>query len=469
VLRARIISGLALVFFGLVSACNPTCRDPKTREPAFVDMSRQMDLERSEEESLRISEPSSPSEGFEADMTALADAPTSLVLGSVAPRRFERVVARMVPGDAPVFGNLLVEGNNPLMRGPLDKKSGLYQADGDETADAWQSGARRVQGVFVLRDSLFSQQDHPYRQEAVAPMLPPNWVAVAVHHAANRLPIAVPTLPVLADNAAWSRLTPEDVFGPFPVSDSLYERALALPTKRDSIQVNRAVFARNARRILRNLMAQARQMERLWSDGRQAVAVRGAELIAASDVAYFGSELRRRSVIPIFVENPNDKEVEEGKGVRPPDLEISDQTAHLVMTEVFRRRLEDGDLAIERYDVSLAQERARAVRVLEALIPKGAGVATSKVWLWINGTLDPNEKLRGEGPLAYVPLFRRELAAASIDLTRLRLFAKPSHFLRGTMADRLQTLESQLSEYERLDLTMSVSTPAPVLVSILPR
>ena len=51
--------------------------------------------------------------------------------------------------------------------------------------------------------------------------------------------------------------------------------------------------------------------------GPAAVAQLAAEIMIASDAAYFCADLRRSKLIPIFVENPTDFERTEGKGHDP--------------------------------------------------------------------------------------------------------------------------------------------------------
>ena len=47
-----------------------------------------------------------------------------------------------------------------------------------------------------------------------------------------------------------------------------------------------------------------------------------------------GSAFRRRHIIPIFVENPDDHELEEGKGVDIPGREVSEEVLQTVFVNV---------------------------------------------------------------------------------------------------------------------------------------
>lgn len=359
-----------------------------------------------------------------------------------APPRYHRITPRAFPQTPARFSDLVYECNNMEFRGP--KAGARYADDGATVAARWRQFAAGTGGVFVLRDSLWSQQDHPSGHAAYAPMMPPNWVTVAVAAAAEGRALVLPTAPPVDDDAAWSALTPAAMFGDLPVSDSLHRAAAAT-----------GAVARNARRVHRMLTDDVRAMWRAAPAGAEAVAAAGAERIAASDRAYFGAALRRTTVIPIFVEHPNDHEVEEGKGMGVHGRRLSVAHQATAMRAVYRRRLADGDLALERYDLSNAADRDRAIAVLEALIPPGEPAGRGKVWLWITGKLDPQRKLQGDGPLAYVGAFRAQLQAADVDLTRLHLFAKPEIVLPRT-GDRKAVLEAAIDAHAQHDVRFSL-------------
>ena len=364
-----------------------------------------------------------------------------------APARYHRVSPRAYPQTPARFRDLVYECNNLEIRGP--KVGAVYSADGVEIATRWRRYAAGVGGVFVLRDSLWSQQDHPIGHRAYAPMMPPNWVTVAVAAAANGRALALPEAPPIDDDRAWSALTLSAMFGDMPLSESLHRAASGADAALSA--GDRQALARNARHVHRLLTDDARAMWSAAPAGPAAVAAAGADRIAASDRAYFGAELRRRVVIPIFVENPNDHEVEEGKGMGVFGRTFDAAHTAQAMRAVYRRRLVDGDLALERYDLSNPTDRRRAIAVLEVLIPPGEPVGRGKVWLWITGRLDPRRKLQGEGPLAYAGTFRAELAAAQIDTSRLKLFAKPEIVL-PRQGDRRGALEAAIDAHARHDV-----------------
>jgi len=215
-------------------------------------------------------------------------------------------------------------------------------------------------------------------------------------------------------------------------------------------------------------MRDARAMQAAMPRGPEAVAVLGAERIAHLDAVYFGAELRRRAIIPIFVEHPNAKEFGEGKGMVPGGMEVDAELARMVTRTVYRRRLQDGDLAIERYDLSEVGDRERAVRLLEDLVPEGGeGEPETRVWLWVNGQLAPERKLRGEPADAYIPAFKKELERAKIDTSRVVLLSKPTVFVRGEGAKK--KLDEAVERYGALGMPVSVSTPAPALVGLVGR
>ncbi|MFP4598307.1 MAG: hypothetical protein ACLFVJ_08645 [Persicimonas sp.] len=385
-----------------------------------------------------------------------------------AEERFERLVPRASLNSWQRFENLVYEANNMEMRGPRTHDGkGPYARSGREIAETWRRYARGVRGFFVLRDSLYSQQDHPYLNDPYAPLLPPNWVTAVAHASANRAPFEPMALPELDDDAAWRAFeTPEALFGDLPPSDSLFETATARyeGDHEGDAPAGATTRTANARRTLHILNHDVKAMAAAVDAGPEAVAEVGAERIAKSDRDYFGAQIRRRHIIPIFVENPNDHELEEGKGVDIPGREVSEEVLQTVFEAIYRRRLAGGDLAIERYDLSEPSQRARAIGVLEALIPQSdqadsdkTDSGDAKVWLWVTGKLDPHKKLRGEDARAYVESFRGELERADVDTSRLELFSKPTIELPR---DGLEAaLDRALADFERLDMPMSINLP----------
>ena len=95
-----------------------------------------------------------------------------------APARYSQIVPRLQLPVNQIFENLFYEGNNIVMRGNRTS-SGDFTDAGDTVSLRWRSVATSCRGIFVLRDSLFSQQDHPYRHESHALMLPPSWITAA--------------------------------------------------------------------------------------------------------------------------------------------------------------------------------------------------------------------------------------------------------------------------------------------------
>lgn len=362
-----------------------------------------------------------------------------------ASTRYESVVP-MIPGAAGVvFGNLLHEGNNIVMRGPRDRCTGVFAFGGTEIASAWRTLARNTRGVFVLRDSLFSQQDHPFGNDPYAPLLPPSYVLVLAESAMTGRPIRVPELPAV-DDRVWRRLRrPTEVFGDLPVSHLLYRAAVA-----------KGPAARNARHTLHRMFDDVRDVVAAIPSGAHSVAALGAERIAASDRAYFTAALRRDRVIPIFVENPMPHERGEMKGIDIVGRDVDPALRDMVVRTIYARRLADGDLAVERYDLSDASERRRAVALLQALVPRSSvGVATTRVWLWVTGRLSSGGKLAGENALAHVRGFRAELERANVDIARVALFSKPAYEPPET--GFCTDMESALAAHEALGIPLSVA------------
>jgi len=131
-----------------------------------------------------------------------------------APQRYSGVVGRLTMRDWRRHRNLVYEGNNLDVRGERMGDGGPYRATGRETALRWREWASGVRGVFVLRDSLFSQQDHPVEQHGFAPMFGPNWITVIADRASRGAPLKLPELPALTDPAPRAKpLDPHAMLG----------------------------------------------------------------------------------------------------------------------------------------------------------------------------------------------------------------------------------------------------------------
>jgi hypothetical protein len=338
-----------------------------------------------------------------------------------APAALEHVIIKLSHPAKLQFDNLRCEGHNALVADGA--------TDGEVVAERWRSVVAGTAGVFVLRDSIWSQQDHPYRRTPFALMMPPSWVTVAVARVMAQQAIVPPVAPVPEDDVAWAAITTvEALFGDFPPSDSLHREAIVALAHDDPEQRHRT---RTARMSLRSLAADVRAMMAVAAHGPDAVALVGARRIAASDRRYFGDALRFHRVVPIFVENPNTKELQsEGKGMVPPPYArrptMDAKAIVLARDAVYRRRLRDGDLAIERYDLSVPAEQDRAIALLEALIPAAEPAEGGKLWLWVTGRLDPHRKAEGENAVKYLPAFRKRIAGAALAHDRLEIVSKPS-------------------------------------------
>ncbi len=344
-----------------------------------------------------------------------------------APAGHEHVVPKLSARTTRTFSNLRYEGNNRALRAETAPSAPC--ADAERT----RALASRTAGLFLLRDALFSQQDHPTTRPACALMLPPNWVSVAVHDAmADRVTQPV-MAPDLEDDTAWAALeTPAALFGGFPTSDALHhwatrERAGATDEARA-----RTLHARTA---VRTLAAAAEQMRSASAKGAPAVARVGAELIAASDRAYFTDPVRRDHVIPLFVEHPSEHEIiDEGKGLVVHGRELSPAAIELTRREVYRRRLLDGPMAIERYDITRESDVRRAIEVLEMLVPTGS--TGHRVYVWVGGPLIAGTE-RVLDVHDRVPSFVDALGRADIELDRVTVFARPVFQSRGHDRDDL--------------------------------
>ena len=354
-----------------------------------------------------------------------------------APAEWEHVVPRLSGRTGRVFGNLRYEGNNKALRSAFGEK-----AERCANAERTRGLAERTAGLFVLRDALFSQQDHPVEQDACALMLPPNWVTVAVDDAMGGRVTAPVQAPALDDDAAWQALaTPAQLFGGFPSSDTLHRwatRGRGEASEDDRRRID------NARRSVHTLAAAGERLRQAAGESPEAVAREGAEIIARSDREYFGDVVRHDHLIPLFVENPSEHEVvDEGKGLVVHGRTLDPAAVALTRREVYLRRLQDGAMAIERYDITSEVDVRRAIEVLELLAPEGS--QGHHVYVWVGGPLiagtervvDVHEK---------VPAFVTALEDARIEMTRVTVFARPVFQAKGKTRADLESAAARARE-----------------------
>jgi len=247
-------------------------------------------------------------------------------------------------------------------------------------------------------------------------------VSVAVASTMRGIPLQPPATPPIDDDVAWTELSSAQArFGSFPPSERLF-----LESRRSLLEAELEPGAhartRNARVSIHALAGPAIAMASAQTQGPLAVAEAGAAWICASDRSYFGVELRRQT-IPIFVENPNEHEArDEGKGMGVWGMTLPAEAVAMAREVIYARRLLDGPLGVERYDLRREAERLRAIALLETLVPEGS--SGHRVWLWVNGGSDGHGK--GERATPYLEDFSHELDAADIETARVVLLSKPS-------------------------------------------
>lgn len=386
---------------------------------------------------------------------AASDANKAASGQGLAPARYINIIPRIGPNPEKTFKNLRYEGNNIVMRGPLIDGC-LREPDGSHIAAKWQAKARGTGGLFVLRDSLFSQQDNVTQHLPHALMMPPNWVTAAL---ASR-DLKPVTAPAVDDDKAWAAIpSRRAMFGSFPGSPFLYRIATRPAGSAPDAEKERIMYVRSA---IRSLASDAEAMIQASPGGPLAMAEAGAERIAASDRRYFGAELRRDRIIPIFVENPSAHEIREGKGMAVRGRkDIPGELVQLARNTIYARRLRDGDMAVERYDISKPRERKRAIELLEALIPLGAEPGAN-VWLWVTGPLKKPGTFSGEDATTYIGTFRVEAQKANIDLSRLRYVSKPDCRLPSGPG-RKEAFEDAVDRYRKLDLPLGLNVGSGAL------
>ncbi|MEM9456880.1 MAG: hypothetical protein AAGF11_22065 [Myxococcota bacterium] len=350
-----------------------------------------------------------------------------------APAGYEHVVPRLGRRTRRVFSNLRYEGNNRALRTPFEQPAARC-ADAERT----RALAARTAGLFVLRDALFSQQDHPVQQPACALMLPPNWVTVAVDDAMAGRTTAPVQAPAIQNDDAWVDLaTPEQLFGGFPASQALHRWATRERTSANEEDQRRID---NARQAVRTLAGAAERLRQAAPGGPEAVAREGAEIITSSDREYFGARVRHEHVIPLFVENPSEHEiVDEGKGLVVHGRSLDPAAVALTRRAIYQRRLQDGAMALERYDITQPAEVQRAIEVLEMLVPEGSGRG-HHVYVWVGGPLVAGTE-RVRDVYDQLPQFVTALDEANIEMSRVTVFGRPAFQSRGK---NKQDLEAQV-------------------------
>ena len=365
-----------------------------------------------------------------------------------APREYEHVVPRLVLPIGPRFSNMRYEANNLTMRGTR-LESTLYAEDGVAIAQRWREAAVGTRGVFAVRDALYSQQDHPIAHAAVSVMMPPAWVTVAVQKEMLGESVEPVVAPAIEDDAAWAALaTRRDMFGTFPPSETLHATAIR---PRTALAPERLLVT-NARRTIRMLAEDAKALVDAMGRGAEAVAQVGAERIAQSDLRYFGRRLREENIILVSVENPTIHEVrDEHKGFRSYYRDLSDEAILIAKRAVYRRRLEDGPIALERYNCAERSDRDRAVAILQEIVPSGS--RGHDVWVWINGGLD-SRLVTGESGAPHAWKIREAVERAPIEASRVRYLSKPHERFRGDDIPRAFFLQAR--RYQRLELAMPV-------------
>jgi len=363
--------------------------------------------------------------------------------------RYINVVPRADHTSSFLFDNLRYEGNNPEMRTP-SPTADQPSPTAEEVAGRWRALIAKTGGMFVLRDSLFSQQDHPFKHGIpCALMMPPNWITKAV-----LTPEPKPmTAPPIDDESAWqeTRGDPSTVFGSFEPSEDLHNYASQLSTDKPPALKTQILAARSTIRLLASFANELLQTRE--DSGIDAAIDHGADLIATSDNSYFGSV--RAKAIPMMGIKPSEEDSISG-------MKALEDTSNQIIETVMRRRLDDGDLLlIYRYqypfDLSSPEERRQALTTLSRVIPPSAPPG-GVVWLWIWGGSDSDSQSGWDDPTTYIEIFKEELRSEEIDLSRLRFYAKPTSEYEGP--DASDQFENELDRYQSFGFALSVNTDA---------
>ena len=373
-----------------------------------------------------------------------------------APENYRLLIPRLSPRPSCLYHNLLYEGNNKEMRELKVSASSAWT--GSSIAGHWKSIVVNTRGTFVLRDALFSQQDHPYLFLPFALMLPANWITAAAAQSGVIQPLIAPEV---HNDSAWLAISsPEKMFGSFPPSEVLFRIAAGRDTT-----ITDSSLMYNARHTIVILANYAQRLIDRRKSGVDAMIKEGAEIIAQGDTLYFGGNIRRHHIIPIMVENPTLHELEEGKGVALLGRDnIPLETVAVVRQSIYQRRLNDGDIALERYDISNPTEQKRAISVLQELIPRGSSGAS--VWLWVTGRMRSDRVFDGEDASKYIDQFRLEVKTANIEDSRLNLVSKPSvQLAKGKEMKR--SLDDAVLRFHQLHLPLSITITSEKLKQLI--
>lgn len=369
------------------------------------------------------------------------------------PERFDHLIPRLTNPMGARFQNLRYEANNVGMRGRRGE-DGFFESTGQAIAERWRVGAAGTRGVFAVRDSLFSQQDHPIDHDPVSVMMPLVWVTVAVSDTIAGRTLRPVVAPPIDDDEAWRALsTPEALFGSFPASERLHEVA----TRNRTVLAPERLRVTNARRSVHMLAADARAMVNAQDEGANAVARVGAARIVESDARYFGQRLRREHVILVAVENPNRQEMrDEMKGLALHGRELGPEAVQIARWAILSARLAQGDIGLERYHLGRPEERRRAIGVLSELVPL-QGDPGGTVWVYVHGGMDASG-VRGTDAAEFIHPFRQEMNAAGIDTRRVQLMNKPHTPIGGSeMAIKLD-VATRRSRIRELPLNLAIGT-----------
>src|SRR5262249_51549557 len=248
------------------------------------------------------------------------------------------------------------------------------------------------------------------------------------------------------------------LFGSFPPATRVSE--LARRPLASASDDDRARIA-NARATLAMLAA---DVDAMSGTDASPVARAGAARLAASARAYFADARAHR--IPTYVETRSEHEQrDEGKGFIPWGVTVPDAPLALARHAVLAARLADGDLALERYDLTKDAERAHAVALLADLLPRGHAPHGGTVFVWVHAGL-VGDASHGPHPVPYVPRFRQELAAANIELSRVVLVVRPSLELSGGAA-RTRSFEAAVDRFRAATLPLSVHCASRAFADII--
>jgi hypothetical protein len=141
-------------------------------------------------------------------------------------------------------------------------------------------------------------------------------------------------------------------------------------------------------------------------------------------------------------------------------LNVSVDIVRLVRKHILTSRLSDGDIALERYDLSSSAERERVAGILRDLLQRPAPPG-GLVWVWMAGAPRSPDGGCDAAVGEQARSFFDELDRMGVDRSRVRLVRKPDLQLGGEQ--ERTTFETALANCSALEILLPIDRTAEEL------